>query len=333
MQTRSGQVAEGIQGYYSDEQLQIIILAGGGLLQGKGLKELKSALENAILRTQMHAGIRRWETAPPARAGEFEKVARAAVRLLQLLDVADDGKPHVKPKLRGGAMSGLQGQGFAWARRWLKTAEREKRVALHRRSRERRMADGERHAEAEVARAARKTRCREREAKRERWRRLHGGWPDDGEFPRIVETSEGDKIVLYGEDLALRAAVEGVQRIRTWAAFEAKRLSKEPPQTRNGKSRDAPMRRVQTFLVGQLALLYPSLFENKRGRFGVSKLAELTKSGKPASSVGGPGIRFVQACLQPLGITMSAAAIEKAWDACRADSPMRHGKVGQQTKA
>jgi len=46
--------------------------------------------------------------------GEFEKVARAAGGLLKLFVVADGGKPHVALKLRGGQMSGLQGQGFRW---------------------------------------------------------------------------------------------------------------------------------------------------------------------------------------------------------------------------
>jgi hypothetical protein len=319
--------AEGF-GYYSPEQLSAIIDAGGDLLQEKSPRDLKSALEQAVLAAQIHAGIRRWETAPPARAGDFEKVARAAQRLLRLLDVPDDGKPHVIPKLRGGAGSGLAGVGFAWARRLFKAAERENRVASFRRSRERRLKEEGRHEEAEAALAARQARLKNREVKRERWRRLHGGWPAENDFPRVIETPEGQKYKIFGEDLALVAAVEGVQRIRTWAALEANRLSNIFPTEagRKMKSRDVPMRKAQTFLVGRFAALYPEFFKSKRGRFGISKLAQETKSGKPAGAVGGPGIRFVQACLAPLGIGMSGDAIEKAWDTIRADMGKKQRK-------
>jgi hypothetical protein len=310
---------------YSTEQLNSIIKAGGGLRQGKSQQELKSALGEAILAAQIHAGIRRWETAPPARAGEFEKVRRASERLLKLLGVATDGKPHVAPKLRGGALSGLQGQGFGWAQHWFKAVEREKRVAVLRRSRERKLTTQGRDSEADALRAAREGRREARAEKRERWRRQHGGWPADHEFPRVFETSEGNRSLVFGEDLALIAAVEGVQRLRTWAALEAKRLSKSLPSESGGKSgsRDVPMRHSHTYFVGRLALLYPRFF--KREQFGVSKSALSSKNGKPAGSVGGPGIRFVQACFGPLGITMTAEAIEKAWDTCRADSKRHMG--------
>jgi hypothetical protein len=313
--------------YYSPEQLDAIVKAGGSLSQGKTRQELKSALEQAVLAAQIHSGIRRWETAPPARAVEFEKLAQTAGRLLRFLGVTNDGKPHVTPKLRGGSLSGLQGQGFAWARHWFRTAEREKRIATIARARERKLIITGDSDKADEMQAARRWRKDVRSKKRERWHRIHGAWPTDPS-PYAMETSEGTRYLVFGEDLALLGAVEGVQRLRTWAELEAKRLRKVPPPepVGNRRSRGVPRRKAQTFLVGCLAKLYPDFF----GRpFGVSKLANPTKSGKSPGRAAGPGVRFVQACLGPLGITMSADAIEKAWDACRADS---HRKMGNQTR-
>jgi hypothetical protein len=157
---------------------------------------------------------------------------------------------------------------------------------------------------------------RERRLKPERasedWRRLHGGWPGDNEHPTVFDTSDGYRALLFGEDLALVAAVEGVQRIRTWAALEAERLTKgsQFEAERKRSVRDAPLRRAQTILVGRLARLYPKFFGRK---FCVSKLALPTKiGGKPVGNVGGPGVRFMQACLGPIGVRMSADAIESA---------------------
>ena len=158
---------------------------------------------------------------------------------------------------------------------------------------------------------------RAREQQRERWRRLHGGWPGDDESPAVFETSDGNRGPDLREDLALVAAVEGVQRIRTWAALEAKRLTNgsQFEADRNRKVRDTPLRRAQTILVGRFASLYPRLFGRK---FGVSKLAP-TKSGKSAGSVGGPGREIRASVSRPTRGRMSAYAIEKTWDTNRSD--------------
>jgi len=306
-------------GTYSAAQLDAIVTAGGGLRRGKTRQELKAALDQAFLAAQLHAAYQRNKTTSPARSDEFEKVARASERLLKLLNVETDGKPQVGLKLRGSPLRGLQGQGSAWAQRWFEAAKREKRIELFWRDRERELIAQGKPSEAAALREKRERRRRSRKGQWERWRRLHGGWPGDNEHPTVFETSDGSRALLFGEDLALVAAVEGVQRIRTWAALEAERLTKgsQFEAERKRSVRDTPLRRSQTILVGRLARLYPKFFGRK---FGVSKLAEPTKtSGKPIGSVGGPGVRFMQACLGPIGVRMSADAIEKAWDATRSD--------------
>jgi hypothetical protein len=125
-----------------------------------------------------------------------------------------------------------------------------------------------------------------------------------------------------GEHSALAAAVEGVQRIRTWAALEAGRLSRDSPsKALREETRAAPRRTTTTFFIGRLADLYPRFFGKP---FKVSKLALPTRDGRPAGEVGGPGIHFIKACLAQLGISMNAEAIEKAWDAYRGDK--RNGR-------
>jgi len=298
-------------------QLDEIIAAGGGL-QGKTSEELKDALETEVLAGQIHAAKRRWRKPVTIKADDFGKVERAAKRLLQLLDVADDGKPHAVPKIR----VGLEHRGFDWARRWFNAAEREKRAATIARARERRLIAEGKTSEAAAARENREHRRGIRARQWERWHQLHGNWPSETS-PKWVQTPEGERYLIYGEGLALVAAVEGLQRLRTWAELEAQRLSKSPAQVVQFEPSDGPLRETRTVVVCRLADLYPRFFGRK---FGVSKLAGRTKGGKPAGSVGGPGVRFVQAFLRGvLDITMSPEAIEKAWDTSRASSKRNMG--------
>ena len=201
------------------------------------------------------------------------------------------------PKLSGSHLRGLQGQGFAWAQRWFEAAKWEKRIALCWRGRERELIAQGKPSEAAALREKRERRRKSRNGRWEDWRRLHGGWPGDNEYPTVFDTSDGYRALLFGEDLALVAAVEGVQRIRTWAALEAERLNKgsQFDAERKRSVRDTPLRQAQTILVGRLASLYPKFFGRK---FGISKLAEPTKiGGKPVGSVGGPGVRFCRLAL------------------------------------
>lgn len=302
---------------YSIEQLDAIIIAGGGLLKGKTRNELKDALDEAVIGGQIHDGMRRWRKPATVRGDDITKIAQVAARLLKLLNVENSGKPHVEPIIR----IGLERQGKRWAHHWFQRHERERRVAVVARAAERKLIAAGRRNEAAKIRETRQQREDARRKVWDRWHQLHGGWPT-GPSPDAVQTPEGTGYLVYGEDMALRAAVEGVQRLRTWAVRESRRLANRAPQTVQLEPGETPLRETRTIMVGRLARHYEPFF----GRpFGVSKLALPTKSGKGGGSVGGPGVRFVQACLGPLGIHMKADAIEKAWDACRADSRRNMG--------
>jgi hypothetical protein len=125
---------------------------------------------------------------------------------------------------------------------------------------------------------------------------------------------------MYGEDLALREAIEGVQRIRTWAEAASKlpegterALSFRPKKSRHRKT---PLREPATILVGYLGDIYPKYFGRK---FSIYKLVEQTRDGRPAGHVDGRGLAFVQACLAPLGVSITGGAVDKAWAHYRDD--------------
>ena len=115
----------GFSGYLTS-QVDAIIEAGGGLARGRSRNDLKQALETTINNAQIQDPMRKWMRMAPAPANDFAKIARASERLLKLLGVAIDGKPHVAPKLR----YRLQRHGFEWARRYFNAVEREKRPSM-----------------------------------------------------------------------------------------------------------------------------------------------------------------------------------------------------------
>lgn len=120
----------GFSGYLTS-QVDAIIEAGGGLARGRSRNDLKQALETTINNAQIQDPMRKWMRMAPAPANDFAKIARASERLLKLLGVAIDGKPHVAPKLRyrlrdvgssghdGTSMRSSERNGFPCLR-WLK---------------------------------------------------------------------------------------------------------------------------------------------------------------------------------------------------------------------
>jgi hypothetical protein len=299
---------------FSEEQLDAVIAAGGSLAKGYTREKLKEELEARIGAALLHETIRK-SVRSRASAKEFAAVARTAGRLLNLIGVAIDGQPLVATKFRGR----LQRQGHDWARRYFHAIERERWFSLHARAQERRLVKQGNHDKAAELREARERRRKSRDGKRERWRQLHGIWPIEPS-PETIQTDEGSRTRVFGEDLALIEAVRGLQRLRTWADQAAQDFLHPAKSLGFGVMDDgSPWRSGQTVLVGHLAEVFSEFFGK---RFGISKTAEPTKSGRPAGSVGGPGIRFIQACLEPLGLTMNPDAIEKAWDAYRADHDM-----------
>jgi hypothetical protein len=261
--------------------LDAIIEAGGGLADGQSRFELRTWLENQVSTARILGNIRKWRHARPAHSDEFEKISRAASRLLVLLGVKPDGEALVAP----GLYDGLVQQGRAWANEWsladkkVQETDQGKRLLKH--------------------------------------HRLHGNWPTETSFLTYM-TSDGEA-TYYGEDLALVRAIEGLQRIRTWAEIAARAPGATKVAKKQAIRKFPENRKPATILIWLLALRYPLFFGQS---FGISKPPLPTADGRAAGEVSGRCISYIQACLRPLrlGKDMSGEAIEKAWDTCRKDA-------------
>ena len=130
----------------------------------------------------------------------------------------------------------------------------------------------------------------------------HGAYP---EFePTLFEPDVGEEYMDYKADLAVSRALEGVWLLYRWA--KAAREEAEDPST-NFLELEGPS--AEVWLICKRL---PAIYERHFGQpFGVSKAWK--SKGPPY----GPGIRFIQACLAPLGIKKSPDAIEKSWDRYR----------------
>jgi len=151
---------------------------------------------------------------------------------------------------------------------------------------------------------------------------LHGSWPNSTS-PEILTTNDSSTYRMYGEDLALREAIEGIQRIRTWAEAASKspeakeRTLSLRPISGKTRRRETPLRTPTTVLVGYLAEIYPEYFDRK---FGIHKNSIEDGYTRAGVILENQSVNYIQACLRPLGIDMTCDAIEKAWDNYRKDN-------------
>ncbi len=129
--------------------------------------------------------------------------------------------------------------------------------------------------------------------------------------PTPYNSSVGGQATDYGETEAVLNASQAVWRLYQWAKAERKEAEKALLTDTEGPS-------DQAWLV---AIKLPEIYERHfKKRFGVSKPGDslsLDEQSRSRSEPYGPGIRFVQAALAPLGISKSPDAIEKAWDRSR----------------
>ncbi len=131
--------------------------------------------------------------------------------------------------------------------------------------------------------------------------------------PTPVDSDTGERVMDYGSAVAVLRAAEGVWRLHQWA--EAGREETEAPDYEHWVP-EGPS--AEAWLIGKKL---PEIYERHfGGSFGVSKPGERTgldEQERARSEVFGPSIRFVQACLEPLGIQKKPDAIEKHWDRYR----------------
>jgi hypothetical protein len=282
---------------YTDENLDAIIEAGGGLATGKTREGLRDCLQSQILVVRSVVDSREWDRAPLAAASEFLQISKLAARLLKSLGTEADGDPFIAPKLYYGFVE----QGQKWAQEW---------ALLHKNKQN--AASGSKEL-----------------VLRGRKHRLHGSWPQATSFTTYVSPHLGE-VTPYGEVLALMQAIQGLQRIRTWAEGAAQSRApgakgyKQSVGISRFPDRKPPYRDPATILVGLFAYRYQDFF---KGRFTAYKLANDTKDGRRAGSVHGRGIAFLQACLGPLEIDMSDGAIEVALRNWRKDREIHDSKL------
>ena len=124
-----------------------------------------------------------------------------------------------------------------------------------------------------------------------------GGYPDLP--PRFFEI-DGQKYPDYRGDEAFAASVLGIKRIAYWSKSAAKFLA--PEVQKSNRERHAADKALEV-LVFQLANLYESLTGRQ------PSVSRPTDGGEP----GGPWLRFLNACLLPLGLNLSAHALDARW--------------------
>jgi hypothetical protein len=130
---------------------------------------------------------------------------------------------------------------------------------------------------------------------------------------------KGETFVDWDGSVAVRKATDCVWLLYQWAqdeyeaqcrAVEAKKMGELFPDD------DATARvSAEQWLIG---FALPKIYERHFKKFGISKPDP--KTGKPF----GPGIRFIQACLQEIGVDKSADAIEKHWRRSRQTMGQAH---------
>lgn len=151
---------------------------------------------------------------------------------------------------------------------------------------------------------ARRYRAKPPSDERERSWRRHGSWPSP-----VAPVLGDEDIFGESEDLALIDAVRGAQRLRTWAMLEANRLAKEPPPQSQGivEENGRPWRRLNNALIGRFADVYEEFFGCSVGW------------GRPEGDLEGPGVEFLCACMDALGMEMTPGAAVRALSRLRGD--------------
>jgi hypothetical protein len=268
---------------FADWEIQEIVNAGGGLIAGRTPEDLKNELHFLI------GGIRgRADKQTPPDLARLSGIADAATVLLKLFELDPDDDPYLQLDVA----DYLEMQGYFWAPHWHRKLRKSDRISVPRQRRNKR---------ASATKASLQGR-EVRDLRLAKWHR-HGSWPK-----KLSDAPENGGASGYdlGQGHALVASIEGIQRLRTWAhlasIYDHNRLKTKPT------------RRPITILIGGLAEIYPKFFGR---RFAVIKRSPSLNRG--TNEVTGRSIQFVQACLRPLGLNRTGAAIEKAWDTSRAD--------------
>jgi hypothetical protein len=110
----SSQFLEDFDGY-SDDQIDKIIQAGGGLTKGRTSVALKTKLHHAILNIQWTSEWRK--DCLPINPSDYVVIARAATKILKLLEAKSDDNSYNDSSLAWG----LKICGSQWAEYWYRT--------------------------------------------------------------------------------------------------------------------------------------------------------------------------------------------------------------------
>lgn len=131
-----------------------------------------------------------------------------------------------------------------------------------------------------------------------------GGYP---EFPPEPFTHDGHVYYAWWGRDALRAALVNVERLESWAK-RAARLKDARVNSNAAEARRTPDEALNDFLQNSLAPIYREYISRKPG----ISLAEGSKGG-------GPWVRFMRACLEPLDQSVSVEALARRWKRIRGD--------------
>lgn len=129
-----------------------------------------------------------------------------------------------------------------------------------------------------------------------------GGYP---EFPPEPFTHDGHVYYEWWGRDALRAALVNVERLESWAN-RAARLKQGRVKSRAGEPQHTADAALNDFLQNSLAPIYRQYIGRKPGTSPVD-----------GSNGGGPWVRFMGACLEPLGQPTAAEALKKRWSRIR----------------
>jgi len=126
-----------------------------------------------------------------------------------------------------------------------------------------------------------------------------GGFP---EFPPWTHEALGETFVQYDAGPALDAALLWLARLEVWASDAAMLKRQIVRNTRGVRPSRQADEALNGFLQNSLAPIYRQYIGRKPGTSPVD-----------GSNGGGPWVRFMGACLEPLGQPTAAEALVKRW--------------------
>ena len=291
-------IPDTFKGYTEADAMALVNIRSPEL--GEGLEAQLEAdrigdeLGSVIDSVRIYEALKPWKR-PVPRPDQLKQIQRLAARLLKLLNVDLDGKPNAEPNIR----QQLLMAGTKWAYRWVSFHEAMERQGLTQSVHEQRLSPSDR----EKLRGERKARALRATAEKLRQHRQHGEWPTTKYHVWEIQADGSERLIL-GENEALRSAIQGIQRLRTWSSVAAGHLKKKPyPKVEQDRKR---LPRI--VLLERLILSYDRLFGE--GAFGIVTY----NYGENESTTGGKHVEFIQRAMAPLGITMNAPAIAKAFN-------------------